>query len=369
MTQKEYWYWLCTMKTINARKIHTLLAYFQTPEAVFQASAEEIGTVIPMKEREKMVWQESRNNLSEKTEDYHKLQSMGIQFITMTEPEYPKRLKNIYDPPGGIFVKGKLPDDDRPGAAIIGARACSNYGREMAGYLGEALAEQGIQIISGMAMGIDGWGHRGALKAGGDTYGVLGCGPDICYPRENMDLYLQIPLQGGLLSEYPPGTPALGMHFPVRNRIIAALSDCVLVVEARSRSGTFITVDQALEQGKEVMALPGRLDDPLSLGCNQLIRNGAGIITGIEDILEYFHISCKNSIQNTKSIKKVLAKEEKIIYSCLRLQPKHVEEILKETAMPVSQVRTILLQLELKGYISQPQKSYYAIRKGSNHVR
>lgn len=339
-----------------------MLEKFQTPEAIFYASVEDISKVIYMRPKEKIVWHNAKNKMSEIIEDYHKLKSLGIQFITMDDKEYPKRLYSCFDPPGGIFVKGRLPDDNRPSAAIIGARACSNYGKEMSLYIGEALASNGIQIVSGMAKGIDGWGHRGALQGKGDTYGVLGCGLDICYPMENYDLYREIPEKGGLISEYIPQTPARGMNFPMRNRIISALSDCIIVIEAKEKSGTFITVDQALEQGKEIMILPGRIDDILSKGCNQLIKNGAEIITGIEDILEFFNISYKKYDSKRENLKKVLAKEEEIIYSCLRLQPKHIEEIIEETNMSISQVMSVLLRLELEGYISQPEKNCYAIK-------
>lgn len=362
MTHKECWYWICSIKTMNARKMKYLLEYFQTPEEICTASVEQISKAIYMEPKEKIVWHHAKNKMSEIIEDYHKLQSLGIQFVTQEEESYPRRLYSCFDSPAGIFVKGQVPDDNRPSVAIIGARACSNYGKEMALSIGETMASHGIQVVSGMAMGVDGWAHRGALRGSGDTYGILGCGVDICYPMDNYDIYKEIPKKGGLISEYAPKTPARGINFPMRNRIISALADCIVVVEAREKSGTLITVDQALEQGKEVMTLPGRFDDPLSKGCNQLIKNGAGIITEIEDVLRFFNISYKKYEQRGKKLKKVLAKEEEIIYSCLRLQAKHIETILEETGMPVSQAMSILLQLELEGYISQPQKNYYAIK-------
>lgn len=173
--------------------------------------------------------------------------------------------------PYGLFVKGELPNPNAPAVAIIGARRCTHHGGIIAEHTAAELTRAGILIISGLAIGIDSCSHQGALSAGGKTYAVMGCGPDICYPSSHRNLYEQIASHGGILSEYPPGREVRPAYFPLRNRIISGLADLVLVVEARERSGSLITVDQALEQGREVMAVPGRPDDPLSVGCNRLI--------------------------------------------------------------------------------------------------
>ena len=178
-----------------------------------------------------------------------------------------------------------MPADEKPTVAIVGARMCSEYGRAAAKEFGSKLAESGIQIISGLAMGIDGISQRAAIDAGADSFGVLGCGVDVCYPKSNQDLYERLLKQGGVLSEFLPGTPPKAQHFPARNRIISGLSDLVLVIEAKEKSGTGITVDMALEQGREVYALPGRITDALSKGCHKLIKQGAGIATSPEDII------------------------------------------------------------------------------------
>lgn len=176
--------------------------------------------------------------------------------------------------PYGLFVKGELPNPNAPAVAIIGARRCTHHGGIIAEHTAAELTRAGILIISGLAIGIDSCSHQGALSAGGKTYAVMGCGPDICYPSSHRNLYEQIASHGGILSEYPPGREVRPAYFPLRNRIISGLADLVLVVEARERSGSLITVDQALEQGREVMAVPGRPDDPLSVGCNRLIPGG-----------------------------------------------------------------------------------------------
>ncbi len=210
----------------------------------------------------------------------------SIQIVTVMNNDYPARLRGIADAPILLYVKGNLPREDKPAVAIIGARACSAYGKAVARSFAGELAAKGVQIISGMARGIDGIGQESALNAGGDTFAVLGNGADICYPKEHRGLYDAILARGGIISEYLPGTEPQPAFFPERNRIISGLSDLVLVVEARKRSGTYITVTQALEQGREVYAVPGRVTDALSHGCNVLIRDGAGIADSVNSIME-----------------------------------------------------------------------------------
>lgn len=206
--------------------------------------------------------------------------------ILLTDREYPRRLLEIPQAPKQLYVRGKLPEEGVPSVAVIGARDCSYYGQEVAKRLGKLFGENGIQVISGMARGIDGIGQQAALQAGGSSFAVLGCGADICYPRQNQDLYDRLCKQGGVISEYEWGTPPRAGYFPPRNRIVSGLADAVIVVEARKKSGTLITVDMALEQGKEVYAVPGRLVDDLSSGCNYLIKNGAGILLDMEEFME-----------------------------------------------------------------------------------
>lgn len=206
--------------------------------------------------------------------------------IIKGDAAYPSALMQIRNAPKKLYVRGELPSEHLPAVAIIGARGCSCYGREMAAWFAKELALAGVQIISGMARGVDGTAQMAALQAGGKSFGVLGCGTDVCYPKENYRLYEQLLEKGGVLSEHPLGTPPIAGHFPGRNRIISALSDCVLVIEAKEKSGSLITVDFALEQGKDVYALPGRLTDALSGGCNRLLCQGAGLAAKPDFILE-----------------------------------------------------------------------------------
>ena len=217
---------------------------------------------------------------------YASLINKNIKWTHISKEDYPKRLLNIVDPPLLLFYKGKLPDENKPCVSIIGARECSTYGEKVAEMFSKELSIEGVQIISGMARGIDGISQRNSIKVGGRTFGVLGCGVDIVYPPDNEDIFNDILKDGGLISEFEPGTEPKKQYFPSRNRIISGLSDIVLVVEARKKSGTYITVTQALEQGREVYAVPGRITDGLSDGCNSLIASGAGVAASPDSILE-----------------------------------------------------------------------------------
>lgn len=227
-----------------------------------------------------------------KEDPEHMLQSCvdkGIRCAAFYEEDFPQLLRQIPDPPLGLFWKGRLPEAERPALSIIGARLSSPYGRQQAREFALELARNGIQIVSGMARGIDGIAGSAALEVSDDSFAVLGCGVDICYPAENEQLYSALVERGGIISEFWPGTPAVRYHFPQRNRIIAGLTQAVLVIEAREKSGTLITVDMAVEQGRDIFALPGRVSDRTSHGCNALIRQGAFPATSPDDLLTYYY--------------------------------------------------------------------------------
>lgn len=283
-----------------------------------------------------------------------------IRCCQRDEKEYPQRLRVLSDMPDKLYYRGRLPHEGKKSVAIVGARKCSHYGSTQAYYFGKELASRGVQIISGMALGIDGWAQKGALDAGGDSFGVLGCGPDICYPRQNQALYQELVSKGGILSEYSPGTPPTAWHFPMRNRIISGLADLVLVIEAARKSGSLITVNYALEQGRTVYALPGRLGDALSEGCNNLIFDGAGIANSVDIILQELNLTaaCKKDL--TANSKFRLASREEMVYSCVDLRPKYLEEIYAQVGLKPVEIQEILLNLELKGLICEPVKNYYA---------
>ncbi|MCI9657390.1 MAG: DNA-protecting protein DprA [Lachnospiraceae bacterium] len=283
-------------------------------------------------------------------------EEIRIQYIRQEESGYPEKLKVYKGMPKGLYFLGRLPDKDRPSVAVVGARRSDSYGNETARTFAKELAAKGVQIISGMAWGIDGMAHEGALEAGGDTFAVLGCGVDICYPAGHRRLYERIMEKGGILSEQPPGMPPIAGHFPARNRIISGLSDLVLVVEAKEKSGSLITADFALDQGKDIFAVPGRVTDVRSKGCLNLIRQGAGVADSPQAVLDALGIF---SGKNKEPEKILLAKEENIVYSWIRLQPVSLEELVRKTQMPVQKVLRILVELELKGCIREIQKNDY----------
>ena len=270
------------------------------------------------------------------------------------ERGFPARLAEIPDPPYALFVKGNLPDESCMSASIVGSRECTPYGELQTLKFAKTLAGCGVQIISGMAKGIDGHAHRGALQGNGKTFAVLGCGVDVCYPREHIGLYADIlEHEGGILSEYPPGTTPEGWNFPQRNRLISGLGDFLLVMEAKEKSGSLITVDLALEQGKDIYALPGPVSSPLSKGCNRLIHQGAEILLGQKELCENLEIQGEKEGQTRKPEEKILDKTENMVYSRFGFDPKSLEELAEQMGLSVQVILPKLIALELKGKIRE----------------
>ncbi|MBR1524158.1 MAG: DNA-processing protein DprA [Lachnospiraceae bacterium] len=288
-----------------------------------------------------------------------------IRYITRFEEDYPDKLRFIPSPPAGIYVKGDLPDPDKKTVAIVGARSCTEYGRRMAQYFASHLASAGVQIVCGLARGIDGIAQKAALEAGGRSFGILGCGVDIVYPKENREIYDMIQGHGGLISEHPQGAAPLGPHFASRNRIISGLCDILLVIEARLKSGTSITVNDALEQGRDIFAVPGRLTDGLSAGCNKLISEGAGVALHPDDILKALGLMCEEPVSfardKASGIRNSLdlSNKEKLVYDCLDLYPKTADEIIRTSRLPISEVMEKLTSLCIKGAAKECGRSNY----------
>lgn len=287
------------------------------------------------------------------------LQKKNLQFITMHDKAYPERLRKISSPPYAIYYKGQLPKEEGVTVSIVGARECSAYGKAMAAEYGTELARNGIQVVSGMARGIDSASQWSALEAGGKSYAVLGCGPDICYPRDQFPLYQRLEVQGGILSEFPVGVEPLKQHFPARNRIISGLSDVILVIEAKEKSGSLITADMALEQGKDVYALPGPVTSKLSEGCHRLIKQGAGILISPKEFLEDLGFFDKMTNEKIFENKIVLESAENMLYSCLDFHPKNLGYLSEVTKLPLSNIVDSLIRLEMRGYIREVSKNYY----------
>ncbi|GMQ60465.1 DNA-processing protein DprA [Vallitalea sediminicola] len=357
MEKEHYWLWLNNIKGIGLKKIKYLLNYFDEPKNIWKAT-DELSEVKGLREIDRKSIIESRNQ-EKIIEYYNRINKNNIKFYSIDDDLYPENLKNIYDYPYGIYVKGDL-EEKLPIIAIVGARRCTEYGREVAKLFGRELAKMGIIIISGMARGIDTAAHKGALEGKGKTYAVLGSGVNICYPKENYKLMDDISHNGALISEFPVNQIPKPGNFPLRNRIISGISDGVLVIEAAGKSGSLITADQALEQGKDVYSIPGRITDKLSEGTNNLIKMGAKMVTNIDDILEEISVSFSNEKQkNSENITLGLAEIEKIVYSCLSLEPLFIDDIHIKSNIPISELGLILTKLELKGVIKQLPNKYF----------
>lgn len=352
----KYAYWLDNTGLSNGKK-RLLLNYFQTAEEVYRGTETEYQKISELKEEEIRRLTDTKCNWNIE-EEYEKLSESGVRVIFEHAKDYPEKLKNIYHPPFALYYIGKLPKE-RLTVAIVGARRCSEYGYYMARKLGEALGHSRIPVISGLAEGIDAAGQMGTLKGGGETYAVLGCGVDICYPKQNVKLYETIKKQGGIISELPPQTTPKPYHFPARNRIISGLADVIVIAEAKKKSGSLITAEHALEQGKDIYVFPGRTTDALSYGCNALIQQGAGIILSVEEFLKQLSENTAQNIEIGKNQKQCLAKEESLVYSCLSIQPKSLEKIAEETGIEISAVAGILLSLLAKGMVFESFRSYY----------
>lgn len=322
----------------GARTIQKLLEELGSPERIFAAKT------LPVTAAQQGEAAAAKRKAGSIPAELAAWEAQGVRFLTQEEEDFPGRLRSLSDGPYFLFVKVRLPPPG-PAVAVVGARKCSPYGREQAEFFGRYLAEQGISVISGMALGVDGSAQRGAQRAGGYTCAVLGTGIDVCYPACHRQLYEELGRTGGVVSEYAAGAPPLPYHFPLRNRIISGLSDLVLVVEARKKSGSLITADWALDQGKDVLALPGRMGVPLSEGCNRLIRQGAGIVAEPEDVLRALG---RESVLSKMAEEPDLLPEEKEIWACLDSEPKHLEQICRETGWEVGAALLILLRLEMK---------------------
>lgn len=287
MATLKYWLWLSTRKGVRPEQVGRILEHFGAPERAYYADPEEYDLV-------EGLTPVARTALLDKSLErtdaiLGECDRLGVRILTLGDADYPDRLKNIYDPPAVLYVRGRLPAfDEEIAVAVVGSRKPSAYGRWMAGKIGLELANHGALVISGIAQGLDTEALKGALRGGGAVVSVLGCGVDVCYPKENRWLYADVAASGALISEYPPGTQPEGWFFPVRNRIISGLSLGVVAVECGLKSGTMSTVKQALDQDRDVFAVPGPVGALLSEGPNRLIQQGARLVTGGLDIVREY---------------------------------------------------------------------------------
>ena len=369
MKEKAYHYWLVNIPKLKAESRRILLEAAGTAKEVYELSEKMLSTLLQEEQLERL---KAGKACWDVEKEYEKLRQKDICFTAYGMRDYPSRLLHIPSPPAALYYRGKLPKDSLPSVAIIGARKCSEYGSYVAKEFGSKLGAAGIQIISGLAMGIDGISQNAAVTAGAESFGVLGCGVDICYPRCNRDIYEKIVKKGGVLSEFPPGTEPKAQNFPSRNRIISGLADLVLVVEAKEKSGTSITVDMALEQGRDVYAVPGRVTDELSKGCHKLIRQGAGIASAPEDIISALYyeetalIHEKTSLEASKEypdLINILTEKERTVWTVLNELPMDIQEVqerLKKRKMDLSiqETMAVLMDLSVRQIITAKNGGY-----------
>ena len=383
-TERIYAYWLCSIPMIGGVRAGQLLERFGSPRGIYEAGAAGWKEILSDSIVEYMDTQKKNTHPED---EYRLMEEKQIRLVLCEDADFPEKLKSIPDPPYGIFYKGMLPREEKPSVAIIGARECSEYGRFVAEELGQYLGRQKIQVISGMARGIDGISQQAALSTGGVSFGVLGCGVDICYPGQNRGLYEELIRTGGVLSTYAPGIRPMPAYFPPRNRIVSGLADALIVIEARQKSGTLITVDMALEQGRDVYVVPGRITDRLSDGCNRLLTQGAGVFLSPENFVDEFIASweekrgiMQEESENSKKKRHRKAKAAKSIkpgidmleeplrqvYGLLNVMPKTTEDILQAawnagSYLNISTLNRALMELELLGYARQNGPGRYSL--------
>lgn len=372
-----YAYWLHNIKGVGNKGIEKLLRKEKMPSRIFELTKEQMHQIYFEEEKvfteraiEYIVNSKQGWNIKK---EFEKLRTSGIAFYPKFHPSYPKALKEIPDAPWGLYVMGRLPEEKKMTVAVVGARECSAYGAYVAKQLGAALSENGIQVVSGMAKGIDSLAQWAAMEEG-RAYGVLGSGVDVCYPYSNKKVYEKLIETGGIISEYSPGTEAKACNFPARNRIISGLSQVVVVIEAKEKSGTLITVDMALEQGRDVYVVPGRITDSLSTGCNRLIRQGAAVLASVEEFIKeireiYVNYDFCDSRKDTTGEKKeeCFKKWENIILENIDYYPKTLQKIyddigrsLQYNKIPEMQdIMKMLINLEKIGKISIEAGCYY----------
>ncbi len=373
----EKWLKLIRAEGVGPTTFARLLKHFGSVDRALGASASELAKVdgIGFKTAEQITRTRNKFNAAAELELAGKL---GVWLITLTDRRYPPVLRKIYDPPPVLYIKGSLTASDNLCISIVGSRRCSLYGREQASRFAHLLSSAGFTICSGMARGIDSAAHQGALSAGGRTIAVQGCGLANIFPPENEKLFELITESGACISELPLRYEPLSENFPPRNRIIAGLALATIVVEAGSYSGALITAKAALDYNREVMAIPGKIDSPLSKGTNQLLKQGARLIDSVDDVTEALGYIGEQLQSHTSAAAEKAAEEiekplfdvsrlkltdnERKIYDCLDKEPVHIEQIIAETELAPGHVNAALISLRLKGLIKQLPGSYF-VRK------
>lgn len=362
MTQLEALVSLNLVLDIGSIRLKKLLEFFDKPENILKTSPEKLMAVSGI--GEKIAHKIHALKKEDLDKEFTLARKYNLKILTYEDEGYPENLKNIPDPPIVLYIKGEIKKEDKFSIAIVGSRRASFYGLSCAEKFASDLSDNGFTIVSGMARGIDTCAHRGALKRGGRTIAVMGSGFNHIYPPENKELAEEISKNGAVISEFPIDTLPKRENFPRRNRVISGLSLGVLVAEAARNSGALITADFALEQGREVFALPGKVDSNTSFGTNALIKQGAKLVSCADDILEEFNLNLKPTslaiIPKVQTLKTGLVDDdEKTLYEAISVEPILLDDIVENTNLDISKISDILLRLQLKKMIKQlPGKQF-----------
>jgi DNA processing protein len=340
------------------KQVATLLDHFHTAREIWETPAEMIASTLGVPEQADRLRKEK--SCIDPIQEWEKLQNKKIETVSVNDDHYPALLKQLNYPPQLLYYRGSVDKINRPAVAIVGSRRCTFYGQEVAGQLAAALTATEVTIVSGMALGIDTAAHRGSLENSGYTIAVLGCGVDNCYPPQNRALMEQIIAEGAVVSEFPLGTQPLPPHFPRRNRIISGLSLGTVVVEATAKSGALITANFALEQNREVFAVPGNVGSPYSRGSHRLLKEGARLVETASDILEELNLDVLSEEQLTLNLESIeLSEQEKKVLNLIPYQPMHIDKIIRLTESTAAESSALLLSLELKRLVRQTPGKYF----------
>ena len=362
MADIKYWIGFNIVPGIGPAKFRALIDHFGDLEAAWRADAHKLREAgLDRRAIENLLATRAGISLDEEVE---RVARRGAHVLTWEDAAYPPQLHNIYNPPPLLYVKGQILPEDEWAVAVVGTRRATVYGREATRQIAGDLARNRITIVSGLARGIDAQAHHAALEVGGRTIAVLGCGIDIIYPPENRKLAEEIVERGALITEYPLGTPPEGGNFPPRNRIISGLALGTLIVEAGEDSGALITADYALEQGREVFAVPGNIFNRGSGGTNKLIQQGAKLVLSAQDVLEELNLTM---VSQQMEVREVVPENEteSILLKYISSEPIHVDEIKQATGLPMATVSSTLAMMELKGMVRQVGGMNYILARES----
>lgn len=362
--RRAYWLALSKMEGLGRRRLATLVQACGSAEAAWNVEPGRLSELAGWGEKARRAFLVQRGKIDPVAE-YLAVQRQGLRVWTMEDEEYPDLLRQIPDPPLVLYARGHPLPRETALLAVVGTRRATAYGRWAARRLARDLAKAGLGIVSGLARGIDTEAHLGALEGGGFTVAVLGCGVDVIYPPENARLYQAIATHGLVLSEFPPGTQPKPGHFPARNRLISGLARGVLVVEAGPRSGALITADLALEQGRDVFAVPGPINSPVSQGTNELIKQGAKLVAAAADVLEEYGLAAPVQSATRPAPPQLTAREREVL-RLLGGGPVQIEELAELSGYNITELAGILTLLEVKGLVQQLPGKQFVVRPGNS---